>query len=93
MSREIGLFQQPARADFPGDEYIIHVNEESSIFSRTGLRRRPDVWVEDKTTKRVVKIYEAETDPTSSYVRSKIDNYKEKNIPHEIHPVEVPNKK
>lgn len=49
-----GLVEKAA-AEFPDD--IIH--QGTSINSKTGLNRRPDVWVEDAITGLVKKVYEA----------------------------------
>lgn len=52
-----GLVQQAER-EFP-NRGRYSINEGTSIRNLTGINRRPDVWVIDTFTRRVVKVYEA----------------------------------
>jgi hypothetical protein len=82
--------RQQAQAEFPDD--IIH--EGTSIRPKTGVNRRPDVWVEDATTGQVKKVYEAARQERSgAFVRRerlKQSEYKDATIPHHFEPVQAP---
>lgn len=42
-----------------GDKTKYRIHENTSIKNKTGINRRPDVWVEEISTGKVVKVYEA----------------------------------
>lgn len=83
----VARLRQQAQSEFPDD--IIH--EGTSIKPSTGVNRQPDVWVEDATTGRVKKVYEAARQERSgAFVRRerlKKANYDDARIPSHFEPV------
>lgn len=79
--------QERAKAEFPYAE----INTGTSVLSRTGINRRPDVWVRDKKTDRVLKVYEAARfNPDGSLTKReqlKKDEYDRAGIPNHFEPV------
>lgn len=51
----VDVLKGKAKSDFPDD--VIHAG--TSINNKTGVNRRPDVWVEDAKTGKVKQVYEA----------------------------------
>jgi len=76
-----------AEKEFPGDK----IHQGTSIRDKTGVNRRPDVWVEDASTKQVKKVYEAaRKNKDGSWVkreRDKLDDYTRAGIPNEFQEV------
>jgi Domain of unknown function (DUF4157) len=81
---EVARLAEKARAEFPDD--IIHQGD--SIEGRTGIRRQPDVWVEDAETGAVKKVYEAaRTNPDGTFVPREVakkTQYDSAGIPNEF---------
>jgi hypothetical protein len=47
--------EELAKREFPKAD----IEAGTSIYKRTGVDRRPDVWARDKVTGKVLKVYEA----------------------------------
>jgi hypothetical protein len=67
--RTVGRLRRKAEEEFEGQEVYIH--ESTSIKNQPntkGLDRRPDIWVEDPETGKVLKIYEAARERGDDFV-------------------------
>ena len=77
-----------AKAEFPGSTYKIYENR--MLPANTGVRRKPDVWVRDRQTGQVVKVYEAARQEHGEFVPrelKKVDEYEAAGIPYHLEPV------
>lgn len=81
--------QERAKQDFFGRN--VRIETGTSILSRTGVNRRPDVWVRDPTTDKVLKVYEAARFNLDGSLpkreQLKKDEYDQAGIPNYFEPV------
>lgn len=77
-----------ANSEYPDD--IVHAGG-TSIKKKTGINRKPDVWVENAETGDVMKVYEAaRTKKSGDFVtreQVKMKNYNEAKIPNHFEEV------